>query len=122
MLKASIIGNLGADAQVIRGNFEPFVSMSVAHTRTYNRADGTPIKETYWCNVVINWKCDNLLQYLVKGTKIYASGQLRTRIYIAHDGQKHAGVDIIADTVELCGSPKVETAAADSVDVEEGER
>lgn len=109
MLKAFIIGNLGADAKVNRGNFNDFVSLSVAHTRKFTKADGTPINETYWVNVVVNWDCTKLLQYLVKGTKVFCEGTLRTRMFKTKGGEWCAGLDIIADTIELCGSKQADT-------------
>lgn len=105
MLRCSVIGNLGADAVVKRGDFKDFVSLNIAHTRHF-RVNGQVNEETLWINVTINWDCSNLLQYLVKGTKVYASGLLRLRSFKGNDGNYHAGATIIADTVELCGSPK----------------
>lgn len=110
MLKASIIGNLGADAQVNRGDFKEFVSMSVAHTFKYRDSNGTTIEQTTWAHVVINWNCANLMQYLVKGTKIYASGNIRLRTYKAQGGETRVSLDIIADTVELCGGSQPNTS------------
>lgn len=104
MLRCSVIGNLGADAVVKRGDFKDFVSLNVAHTRRF-RVDGKINEETLWVNVTINWDCSNLLQYLMKGAKIYASGILRLRTFKGNDGNYHAGATIIADSVELCGSP-----------------
>lgn len=109
MLKTSVIGNLGADAHVVTGNFKDFVSMNVAHTRKFHKADGTPYEETIWVNVVINWDCSKLLPYLLKGSKVYVSGNTRLRTYSTIKGAVAAGIDIIADTVELCGSKQPDT-------------
>lgn len=109
MLKTSVIGNLGADAHVVTGNFQDFVSMNVAHTRKFKKADGTPYEETIWVNVVINWDCSKLMPYLLKGSKVYVSGNTRLRTFTAKGGAIAAGIDIIADTVELCGSKQPET-------------
>lgn len=108
MLRCSIIGNLGADAVVKRGDFKQFVSLNLAHTRRF-KVDGQVNEETIWVNVTINWDCSNLLLYLVKGTKVYASGSLRLRSFKGNDGNWHAGATIIADTVELCGSSRPDT-------------
>lgn len=108
MLKAEIIGNLGDDAKVMQGNFKPFTSMNVAHQRKFTKQDGTPVAETIWVNVVINWDSSKLLPYLKKGTKVFCRGAVRLRTFTGHDGMTHAGIDIMADDVELCGSPRIQ--------------
>ena len=108
MLKAEIIGNLGDDAKVMQGNFKPFTSMNVAHQRKFTKQDGTPVAETIWVNVVINWDSSKLLPYLKKGAKVFCRGAVRLRTFTGHDGMTHAGIDIMADDVELCGSPRIQ--------------
>lgn len=109
MLQTTIIGNLGADAKKIEGTtFKPFVSLSVSHNEKYTAANGTQTERTTWCNVIINWNCDNLLPYLTKGTKIYAEGDTRLRAFTDQQGQPHAAIDVIAHTIQLCGGTKPE--------------
>lgn len=124
MLRTSIIGNLGSDVKVNTGDFRTFYSLSVAHTRKYVNKNNVQVQETYWVNVVINWDASKLVPYLLKGTKVYASGNVRLRTFKSNDGQYHAGLDIIADTVELCSSKPIETNTNDvpkGVDVATGE-
>lgn len=109
MLKTQIIGNLGADAHVVTSNSGRFVSMNVAHTRKYRKADGTPCEETLWVNVVINWDASKIMPYLLKGAKIYAQGNTRLRVFKDKQGNYCAGMDIVADTIELCGSKLPDT-------------
>lgn len=104
MLKAEIIGNLGADAKVVRGNTADFVSLSVAHSRVFKKNDGTEVAETYWVNVTINWNASNLLPYLKKGTKVFVRGNVRLRAFTDKNHELRAGMDINADEIELCGS------------------
>ena len=109
MLKTQIIGNLGADAHVVTSNSGRFVSMNVAHTRKYRKADGTPCEETLWVNVVINWDASKIMPYLLKGAKIYAQGNTRLRVFKDRQGIYCAGMDLVADTIELCGSKQPDT-------------
>lgn len=111
MLKSEVIGNLGADAHVVTGNFQNFVSMNVAHTRKFRKADGTQYEETIWVNVVVNWDCSKLMPFLLKGTKVFVSGNTRLRTFTAKGGVVAAGIDIIADTIELCGSKQPSTTS-----------
>lgn len=124
MLRVSIIGNLGADVKVVSGDFRKFYSLSVAHTRKFVNKQNIQVEETYWVNVVINWDASKLAPYLLKGTKVFASGNVRLRTFKGNDGNYHAGLDIIADTVELCGSAKPDTTTTNEgkpVDIATGE-
>lgn len=106
MLRCEIIGNLGADAEIQKNNDGSFISMNVAHSRKYtDRKSGEIITDTKWVSVSYNNASDQLFQYLKKGVKIYARGRLDTRIYRGHDGQNHAGINIYANEIELCGGP-----------------
>lgn len=108
MLKAEIIGNLGADAKVVRGNSTDFVSLYVAHSRVFRKVDGTDVSETYWVNVTINWNASNLLPYLKKGTKVFVRGNVHLRAFVDKEHNMRAGMDINADEIELCGSAQLQ--------------
>lgn len=104
MLKLAVIGNLGADAEMKNFNGETFCSFRVAHTSKYtDRQTGQVIETTQWVSVTINRDTANLLPFLTKGTKVWCWGDCSTRLYIGHDGQKHAGLNLRAQAVELCG-------------------
>lgn len=108
MLKANLIGNLGADAVVNKTDSGLFVALNVAHTRRYF-ISGQKTEETIWVSVTINWNCEKILPYLLKGTKVFVSGPIRLRVYTGHDGKQHAGLTVICDDIELCGSSKPDT-------------
>lgn len=105
MIRVEIIGNLGADAKIVRTQHGDFASLSVACTRKYKGQDGVLHEEKHWVGVSINWNCSNLLPYLVKGAKVFAAGRCHLRAYPSKvvEGQWEAGLDIVADTLELCG-------------------
>ena len=50
--------------------------------------------------------------YLVKGSKVFIDGEIRSRTYEAQDGSKRYGMDIIATVVEAMG-PKAKKDTAD---------
>lgn len=104
MLKLEIIGNIGADAEIRNINGESFCSFRVAHTSKYtDRQTGQIIESTQWVSVTINRDVTNLLPFLKRGTKVWCYGDCSTRLFIGHDGQKHAGLNLRAQSVELCG-------------------
>lgn len=105
MLKAEIIGNLGADAVKNQGNDGQYVSFRVAHSTTYtNKTTGEVTRNTTWVSCTLNGDGGNLLQYLKSGEKVYCRGNLTSRIFTGHDGQKHAGLNLSVQEIELVGS------------------
>lgn len=111
MLRAELIGNLGDDAHVVEGDFKPFTAMSVANSSKYTKNDGTVVESTMWVNVTINWDCSKLRPYLLKGTKVYVSGKMKCRYFTHKNGEPSVGIDLIADSIELCGTKAVDTPA-----------
>lgn len=104
MLRLEIIGNLGADAEKKIVNGTSFVAMNIAHTeRVTDKTSGEITETTTWVSTTINWNCDAILPYLKKGTKVFVRGFARQKIYTGHDGQKHAGINLSALEIELCG-------------------
>lgn len=104
MLRLEIIGNLGADAEKKVVNGSTFVAMNVAHTEKFtDRTTGEVTESTTWVSTTINWNCDAIFPYLRKGAKVFIRGFCRLKVYTGHDGQKHAGINLSALEVELCG-------------------
>jgi len=79
MIETIMIGNIGADAKIVRTNGNEFVSFNVAHTDKYKGNDGNPIEETTWVSVTIDGNGGNLLQYLTKGKCVCIRGRLRAK-------------------------------------------
>lgn len=104
MLKAELIGNLGADAEIKNGEGYSFVSMRVANTEKWQDENGGEHSNTDWVDVVWNKTDSALLKYLKGGTKIYVRGFIRLRVYSsAKDRKMKAGMTINATEIELCG-------------------
>lgn len=102
MLQAMIIGNLGANAAIKESNGRKFVSMNVAHTDRIT-SNGQTVESTQWVSVSLNHYSEKLLPYLVKGAKVFIQGKLFTRIWRDKEGNSNVGINILADTIELCG-------------------
>lgn len=104
MLKAEIIGNLGADAEIKSGDGYSFVSMRVANTEKWKDEKDQEHTETQWVDV--NWsKTDSpLVKFLKSGVKVFVRGFVRTRVYSSKQDRKmKAGLTINALEIELCG-------------------
>ena len=104
MLKAEIIGNLGADAEIKSGEGYSFVSMRIANTEKWKDENDQENTVTQWVDV--NWsKTDSpLIPFLKSGVKVFVRGFVRTRVYSSKQDRKmKAGLTINALEIELCG-------------------
>lgn len=100
-----IIGNLGANAEVVNTNGASFVSFRVAENRNVNGKESTT-----WVECTMNTCSEKLLQYLVKGQCVFARGVPRFRIFdSAKYHCKMVGVTLMVNELQLVGAqPKTE--------------
>lgn len=104
MIKAEIIGNLGADAEVKESNGSKFVTFRVAHTDKWSGADGSEHKQTTWVDVTLSDINSKVLPYLKAGVKVFVRGNVSLRVYSSKkDRCMKAGLTINAWEIELCG-------------------
>ena len=110
MIKLEIIGNLGADAQLLVYNGNKFVSFRIANTDAWtDKATGEIKKSTQWISCTLNGDGGNLLPYLKKGTKIFVRGNAQIVVYSSpKTHQMEAGVNLFVREIELCGGSKEE--------------
>lgn len=112
MLQVSLIGNLGADAQVKSKNGNSFLCFNVAHTARVKQSNGEVVDQTQWVSITMNHYSENFAKYLVRGTKVYVYGKLFCRIWRDAQNTPNVGLNVLADIVELCGSKVDATPAA----------
>lgn len=110
MQQITIAGNLGSDVEVKSSNGRNFAVMRVAVTEK-RKQNGQDVADTTWYDVTYNNADSNLLQYLVKGTKVIVVGKPAYRIY---DSSVHhckmVGVSVFANYIELCGQKQMQQA------------
>ena len=105
MLKIEVIGNLGATAEVKSFNGEKFVSFRVASTNKYtNKQTGEITEDTTWISCIWRGEHPRVTPLLTQGTKVFVRGDAALKIFIGHDGNKHAGLNLRVNELELCGS------------------
>lgn len=107
MLIATLIGNLGANAEIKTADGREFVTFRVAHNDSYKGADGTRVESSMWVDCTMS--CANgrpaVLPYLTKGTAVCVVGQVSTRVYSSEkDRCMKAGLKIHVQRVELIGA------------------
>lgn len=104
MLQTSIIGNLGADAEVKNINGNEFVSFNVAHTERWKTEDGVQHEKTLWVSCAVSGNGEKLLPFLKKGTTIFAIGRTSTRVYSSEKERGFvAGLNLSVQHIELIG-------------------
>lgn len=104
MLKLQIIGNLGSDAEIRQDNGVKFVKLSIAHTERRRLQDGTSSEITTWVSATINGDGGNVVQYLKKGVRVYAYGDVSLRVYHSEKQRTMvAGLNLFIRNIELLG-------------------
>lgn len=104
MLQTTVIGYLGADAEVKNQNGKEFTTMRVAHTSKWTDGNGTVHEETIWVDCIMNGS-SAVNEYLKKGQLVYIVGNTSLRVYSsAKDRCMKAGLTVNVKTIELLGS------------------
>lgn len=110
MLQVTIIGHLGADAEVKEANGKQFVSFRVAHSEKWSGQDGVSHESTTWVSCLLNGDGGGLLPYLKRGQCVFAQGRASLRVYSSKVQRAMvAGINLNVDRIELVGG------AADAV-------
>lgn len=103
MLKAEIIGTIGADAEIKDFSGKKYVSFSVACNDYAKDQQGNRTETTTWVSVLWYGDGGGLLPYLKKGAKVFIRGNLKTKAYTDKQGAAQASININAFEVQLCG-------------------
>lgn len=115
MLQLQIIGNLGADAEIKDLNGRKCVVFNVAHTERYKDSQGNQVESTTWVSCIWNSDGGKLLQYLKKGTQVFAEGSMSLRVYdSAKAHAKIAGANLSVRHIELVGGKKEDSPATEN--------
>ena len=119
MLKAIIIGNLGADAELKSSNGRDFVTFRVAHSFNSTDSNGNSSENVVWVDCISS-NVEKLLPYLKRGTQVYVEGAVSLRVYSSkQDRCMKAGMTIHVDSVQLIGT-KVDLVPKEVVNPDDG--
>ena len=105
MLKAEIIGNLGADAVVRNVNGTTAIGFSVAHNEKYKDSKGVTHEKTIWVNCTL-WRTKEtrLTEFLKKGQMVFVEGTPSVGVYENREGRQVADFQLRVNRIELIGS------------------
>ena len=108
--RTTLIGHLGQDPELtISRNGVPMTTLRIAVQRTSRQEDGTYAKEPDWFSLVVfDRLAERCVQFLRKGSQIYAEGRLHNRHWQDNQGQARVTTEIIAENIEFLGKGKRE--------------
>jgi len=120
MNRTELIGNLGADPELIQTPSGTAVcNLRVATNESYTDKAGQKVEKVEWHRIVCFGKLgENCHKYLAKGRQVFVAGKLQTRSWEDKDGVKRFTTEIVAREVEFLGGgrksdtsdePKTET-------------
>jgi single-strand DNA-binding protein len=106
--KATLIGNLGRDAEIRTTNGGTQVAtLRLATTDRQKNQSGEWVDHTEWHSVVCFGKLAELMdRFGKKGKQLYVEGRIQTREYTDKDGNKRWSTEIVASEIRLLGGAR----------------
>ena len=106
--KVILVGNLGADPEI---RYTPsgmaVANFNLATSETRSNKEGQKETKTEWHRIVAFGKLAEIcVEYLAKGKQVYIEGKIQTRSWDDRDGNKKYTTEILANTMQMLGSPK----------------
>jgi single-strand DNA-binding protein len=115
--KVILIGNLGSDPELrYTPSGKAVATLKLATNEQWTGKDGEKGERTEWHKVVAWARLGEICgEYLHKGSQVYIEGRLQTRSWEDKEGNKRFTTEIVAQTMQMLGSPGKgrATAAAD---------
>lgn len=105
--KVILLGNLGKDPESrVTQSGADVASFSVATSEQWtDKQTGQKQERTEWHNCTAFGRLAGVIgQYLVKGSKVYIEGQIRTEKYQGRDGQDRYATKIIVREMQMLDS------------------
>ena len=115
--KVILVGYVGKDPEVryLDGGVA-VARFSFATTESYKNKEGKKIDQTEWHNIVL-WRAvaEVAEKFVRKGSHLYLEGKIRSRSYGEENNKKYI-TEIIADTMQMLGGPRVDDGGSKSPD------
>ena len=105
--KVILVGNLGAEPEVrYTPSGRAVATLRLATTEQWTGKDGEKSEKTEWHRVVAWARLGEICgEYLHKGSQVYIEGRLQTRSWEDRDGNKRYMTEIVAQNMQMLGSP-----------------
>ena len=106
MLQTTVIGNVGADAQVNNKDGREFVTFRVAHNDSWTDQADQQHSNTIWVDCIMNGH-PKVADFIKAGTQVVCIGRTSLRVYSSEkDRCMKAGIQIKVDRVQLLGGAR----------------
>lgn len=103
MFLSTVVGNLGADAQVQSKDDREFVTFRVAHNEVWNDQAGVQHSNTIWVDCIMNGH-PKVTEFLKAGTQVAVVGTTSLRTYSSEKQRAIvAGASIRVESLQLLG-------------------
>lgn len=103
MLQSTVIGNVGADAQVNNKDGREFVTFRVAHNDSWTDAAGQQHSNVIWVDCIMNGH-PKVAEFIKAGTQVVCIGRTSLRVYSSQkDRCMKAGLTINVESIQLLG-------------------
>lgn len=102
MIKMTVIGNVGADAEQRETNGRKYTTFNVAVSSKYKNQDGSEMERTTWISCSRDGH-SNVDQYLKKGKQVYIEGTPSVSLYTDNQGKQQCGIRLSVHTIQLLG-------------------
>lgn len=103
MQQISILGRVGADAEVKDLGNNQVINFSVAVTENYTQ-NGEKKQKTSWFEISRWGNNSDLAKYIKKGDNIFVAGKTNNRAYQDKNGEIQVVNGIVANEIQLLGS------------------
>jgi single-strand DNA-binding protein len=124
--KITIIGNLGADAELrYMPNGQPVTSFSICSNERSGSADRKRDKQNWYKVNLFGNSAEKIAQHLTKGTGLYVEGRLNPELWEGRDGKTRLTMNVNTTNVEFTGGKRssqavpAEVAEAPASDVKD---
>ena len=103
--KVQLIGNLGADPEIINlTDGKKIAKFSIATTDRYKNKQGEQVSDTQWHNVVAwNKTAEIIEKYITKGNQVGIEGKLTTRKWEDKEGNNRYTTEVVCSELLMLG-------------------
>lgn len=103
MISATVVGNIGQDAETREAGETTVTNFSIA-SNSRAKVDGEWTEKTTWVRVAFfGTRGAAVSEYLVKGKTVAVRGALELRTYQTKEGEERTSLEMRADDVQLLG-------------------
>src|SRR5690606_21657554 len=103
--RATIMGNVGQQPKIKKGDGYTIANFSIATSKKWKNKSGDKTEHTEWHKIVIYNKLAEVVEkYVNKGDKIYVEGEIKTSKYEDKNGVERSKTEIVGNFMQMLSS------------------